>query len=202
MKYISRLLLRRSWRLGPSALGTLWLVAACSSDGSPPADAESPAPIPSDGSGNVPGNGTNGTPSVTGGEGNAASGAPLDPNASGPTTSADSEWCQALGVLRQSCQGCHASEPQFGAPMPLVSFGDLQASSVSDAAQTVAQRVQARIHDAQRPMPPRVSPASMPGWPRAPRRAAIRPARAWHRRPRRWKPPTSSGRRIARSFSR
>jgi hypothetical protein len=155
MKHISRLLSHRGWRLGPFALGTLGLVAACSSDGSTKAAPE-PAPVAPaiDGSGNAPGTSPNGAPNVTGGEGNAASGAPLDPNGSGPITTADSEWCQALGVLRQNCQGCHASEPQFGAPMSLVSFGDLQASSVSDAAQTVTQRVQARIHDAQRPMPP------------------------------------------------
>jgi hypothetical protein len=82
---------------------------------------------------------------------NPASGAALDP---GGAVLADSAWCRALGVLRENCQGCHASEPQFGAPMPLVSFDDLQAPAVSDAAAQVSEKVNARIHDAQRPMPP------------------------------------------------
>jgi hypothetical protein len=106
----------------------------------------------------VPGNTpTTGAPST--GETNPAAGAPLDPNAT-PSAPVDSEWCQALGVFRRNCQGCHASEPQFGAPMSLISFDDLTSPAVSDDSQTVAQRVQARIHDTQRPMPPGGMPAA------------------------------------------
>ncbi len=157
MKHVPHLASRRSRRLWPAALGTLWLVTACSSDGALTADGATPAPIPT--STNAPGAVPSGTTSVTGGEGNAAAGASLDPSSTAQITSADSEWCRALSVFRQNCQGCHASEPQFGAPMPLVSFDDLEASAVTDASQTVSERVQARIHDAQRPMPPGGMPA-------------------------------------------
>src|SRR5436190_23923564 len=31
-----------------------------------------------------------------------------------------SDWCAALSVIRANCQGCHGSQPLYGAPMPLV----------------------------------------------------------------------------------
>jgi mono/diheme cytochrome c family protein len=151
MKHIPRLVSRYSSRSIPTAFSALWLVAACSSEGSPAADPETNAPIPP--TSGVPSGTPTGAPGSTGGETNPATSAPLDPGGALPTT-ASSEWCQALDIFRQNCQSCHASEPQFGAPMSLTSFDDLQAAAVSDAAQTVTQRVQARIHDAQKPMPP------------------------------------------------
>lgn len=140
-------------------LALLWLVPACSSEATPgghtptlddtgpgtsagaPSTSTSPgAPIAS-----------GGAPGASNGPEGQGSALPLDPNAA---SAADSEWCRALDVLRRNCQGCHAAEPQFGAPMPLVAFDDLSAPSVLDGAQTVSERVAARIHDAQRPMPP------------------------------------------------
>jgi len=156
MKHIPRLVSSHSSRSIPTVFGALWLVAGCSAEGSHASDRGTNARITpiADTSGNAPNGSASGTPSATRGETNPAEGAPLAPNAALPGTAVDSEWCQALAVFRQNCQGCHASEPQFGAPMSLTSFDDLQAASVSDAAQTVTQRVRARIHDAQRPMPP------------------------------------------------
>jgi hypothetical protein len=151
MKHISRFVsLHPAWTM-PAVWSALWAVCACSSDGSPAADPSTPiAPGPT-APGNVPSNTSTPSPDVSGGETNPAADAPLDPNAG---TVVDSEWCRALDVFRQNCQSCHASEPQFGAPMSLVSFDDLKAAAVSDANQTVDERVQARIHDTQRPMPP------------------------------------------------
>jgi hypothetical protein len=154
MKHLSRIASHRPHGLALTALGALWVGAACSSGGSGAAGEEPAAPIaPVNGSPEGPAGGsTNGTTtSPGGGESNPAQGAALDPNAAG---AADSEWCDALAVLRQNCQSCHAEQPQFGAPMSLVSFADLEAPSVSDAMQSVRERVSARIHDAQRPMPP------------------------------------------------
>lgn len=141
-------------------LGWLALLPACGSEGAPaPAasDVDPPgtntSPTPGALPGATPGLGV--TPSPTGGESNPAAQAPLDPGAA----AADSEWCRALGVFRDNCQSCHGSELRFGAPMPLTSFDELRAAAVSDAAQTVSERVQARIHDAARPMPPGGMPA-------------------------------------------
>lgn len=35
-------------------------------------------------------------------------------------------FCQAEGVLRESCQRCHADPPGHGAPFPLVTYEDTQ----------------------------------------------------------------------------
>jgi mono/diheme cytochrome c family protein len=153
MKYNSRLALRHSPRSLSAGFSALWLVAACSSEGSPAADPDTSVPVPQ--ATGAAGTGTTATPSTSGGgETNPAASAPLDPGSASTTTAVDSDWCNALTVFRQNCQGCHSDEPKFGAPMSLVSFDDLQAPAVSDGAQTVSQRVQSRIHDAQRPMPP------------------------------------------------
>jgi len=73
----------------------------------------------------------------------------------------DSSWCQALGVLRTSCQGCHGAQLAYGAPMPLVTHGDTQAASPSDGS-PVHQGIGARIHDAVSPMPPTSQPQLTP----------------------------------------
>jgi len=156
MKHLSRSVSHRSRGLAVAALGSLGLASACSSGGSGGPGGEGPiTPGPSMNgapSDDAPNSSTvDGSGAGSGGETNPNAAAPLDPNAS---ASVDSEWCDALGVLRQNCQGCHASEPQFGAPMALVSFDDLKAPSVIDATKSVSERVRARIHDAQRPMPP------------------------------------------------
>lgn len=159
MNRLSRIVSDRSrgW-----ALVALGLAGACSSGGSGGPGGEEPlAPgsstngVPSTGApgalDGATGGGLGGVDGATSGEMNPNGSAPLDSNTS---SGVESPWCDALGVLRRNCQGCHASEPQFGAPMSLVSFEDLQEPSLSDATQPVSARVRARIHDAQRPMPP------------------------------------------------
>ena len=61
-------------------------------------------------------------------------------------------------LFKSSCQSCHGAQPQFGAPMPLVTHADLHAMSKLEPTQRVYQRVGVRIHDVQRPMPPSSSP--------------------------------------------
>jgi hypothetical protein len=57
------------------------------------------------------------------------------------------------------CWSCHGSTLQYTAPMKLLSVEDFQAPAPSDPSQTVGQRVQSRIHDIQKPMPPAPLPA-------------------------------------------
>ena len=147
-RYLRRLPLRRG--LGVVLIG---LGSACSSEVSsndPASAAPVPLPPASDGTPNASAPGP--SPIATFGERDPNAGAALDPASAGAVVQSD--WCRALAVFRENCQGCHASAPQFGAPMPLVSFDDLNAPAVSNASETVRERVRARIHDAQRPMPP------------------------------------------------
>jgi hypothetical protein len=53
--------------------------------------------------------------------------------------------CDVGAVLTRSCVSCHSDPPQFGAPMPLVTWTQAHAE---------ASLIHARIHDDQRPMPP------------------------------------------------
>src|SRR5258705_3372855 len=64
------------------------------------------------------------------------------------------DWCQVQAVLSQNCLGCHASQPLFGAPMPLVTFENLHAHAVTNPSKLVYEMVAQRIHDDQHPMPP------------------------------------------------
>lgn len=71
-----------------------------------------------------------------------------------PSQSGEGTWCSARQVLEKSCNSCHSDPPQFGAPMPLVRYEDLFAPSPLVPGQLVYERVAARIHDEQKPMPP------------------------------------------------
>ncbi|HEX6244140.1 MAG TPA: hypothetical protein VFZ61_24660 [Polyangiales bacterium] len=62
--------------------------------------------------------------------------------------------CDVADVLKRRCQSCHASSPVAGVPMALVTREDLLAPAVTRGELTVAQLTGARVHDAQRPMPP------------------------------------------------
>jgi hypothetical protein len=79
-----------------------------------------------------------GSEEAPGGEGAAATGLP----------------CETQDVLERNCQGCHAAEPRYGAPMPLVTADDLMAPAASDPSMSVFEMVSLRIHDGDRPMPP------------------------------------------------
>lgn len=61
--------------------------------------------------------------------------------------------CAVDSVLEQSCRTCHAAQPRFGAPMPLVTWEDTQAPARSDPSVAVWQMMQRRVHDVARPMP-------------------------------------------------
>ena len=67
--------------------------------------------------------------------------------------------CGVSKVLVNNCQTCHAATPIGGAPMPLVTFADLQQPAKSQPTQKVYEVVQKRIHDTTLPMPPTTQPA-------------------------------------------
>jgi cytochrome c551/c552 len=67
--------------------------------------------------------------------------------------------CDVNTVLVDSCQKCHSAPPQFGAPMPLVTYADLQAPAHSDPTKKVYEVVETRIHDTAAPMPQPPNPA-------------------------------------------
>lgn len=73
----------------------------------------------------------------------AAAGQPSD-DSSNATQSA---WCEARAVLVRSCQRCHGEEPSNGAPFPLVTYEDTQASNKKGKArfQTIAQVVESEL---------------------------------------------------------
>jgi hypothetical protein len=62
--------------------------------------------------------------------------------------------CDVDRVLSRSCRGCHGSPPEFGAPMPLVTYADLKAPTPSNPQTAVYQTLLSRVHAATRPMPP------------------------------------------------
>ncbi len=71
--------------------------------------------------------------------------------------------CDVDKVLTANCQSCHAASPIYGAPMPLVTWADLQAPAKSDPTKKVYTLAGTRIHDDAKPMPqppnPRLSAA-------------------------------------------
>jgi hypothetical protein len=96
-------------------------------------------------------------------EARAASAAPVTAGAGGgppPTGSvaavdgSSDLPCAISQALASNCQKCHASEPVFGAPMPLVTLADLQKPSKTNPSVTVAQAAVKRLNDTASPMPP------------------------------------------------
>lgn len=61
--------------------------------------------------------------------------------------------CDVDAILAADCRKCHASPPQFGSPMPLVTLADLHAPAKSDPARKVYELVPERIADDKNPMP-------------------------------------------------
>lgn len=62
--------------------------------------------------------------------------------------------CDVEKVLAQHCQKCHSAPPQYGAPMPLVTWDNLNARAVSDETKKVYELIPAKVNDDARPMPP------------------------------------------------
>ena len=67
--------------------------------------------------------------------------------------------CDVAGVLEGHCIRCHAREPLMGAPMPLLSWEDLDAPAMSDGSRAVRELVAERILSTDDPMPPEPSPS-------------------------------------------
>ncbi|HEX7481597.1 MAG TPA: hypothetical protein VF331_27580 [Polyangiales bacterium] len=61
--------------------------------------------------------------------------------------------CSVSSILQTHCSLCHSAVPSYGAPMPLVTWEDLQAPSKTDPTVPVYQKMLQRIQDPQKPMP-------------------------------------------------
>lgn len=80
---------------------------------------------------------------------------PLDGDAGGAQSGLSSGLpCDVDKVLADSCRSCHAAPPQFGSPMPLLTWDQLQAPAATDPSKKVYELVAARIADEAKPMPP------------------------------------------------
>src|SRR5262245_57560588 len=99
---------------------------------------------------------SSGGASSSGGQGDGGSGT-LDGNPStddGTIAGSTPLPCDVDTVLANNCRSCHARPPQFGAPMPLLTWEDTQGPSKEDASKKIYERMGARIHDDANPMPP------------------------------------------------
>jgi Copper type II ascorbate-dependent monooxygenase, C-terminal domain len=107
------------------------------------------------------GSGNSGTGSATTPATAGTSGSRKDAGAVTPPdkTAADSTWCDVEPLVQTHCQSCHGAKQLYGAPMPLLSATDFQASSKTDSSTTVLAQAKLRLHDATRPMPPSSSPS-------------------------------------------
>ncbi len=95
--------------------------------------------------------------STSGGPGDADGGVSTDGSGPGDDAGGPSGPsglpCDVDKIVTANCQSCHARSPVYGAPMPLVTWSDLQAPAKSDASKKVYQLVGTRIHDDAKPMP-------------------------------------------------
>jgi mono/diheme cytochrome c family protein len=62
--------------------------------------------------------------------------------------------CDVSAILSQHCANCHGSTTNFGAPMPLVSWEDLQRKSARTPDRSYFQLVLERVKNDASPMPP------------------------------------------------
>jgi hypothetical protein len=78
--------------------------------------------------------------------------APADAASDGaPPVTSSSLPCDVDAVLASNCRQCHTAPPRFGAPMPLVTYADLEAPARSDPTKKVYELVEQRVHDDARP---------------------------------------------------
>jgi hypothetical protein len=61
--------------------------------------------------------------------------------------------CAVDAVIDAQCRQCHSSPPKFGAPMALLTSGDMNVAARTDHAKKVYELVGTRIHDDAKPMP-------------------------------------------------
>lgn len=93
------------------------------------------------------------------GDGATSSGGPTpsgsgNPPTGGGTTTPTDLPCDVSALLQAKCTSCHSSPPSGGAPMPLVSYADLTAKSLSDPSKTFAEQSVVRMQNTASPMPP------------------------------------------------
>lgn len=62
--------------------------------------------------------------------------------------------CEVADALAVACGGCHGAAPAFGAPMPLVTYADLQVPAPTDPTRKVFEVVADRLVAEVKPMPP------------------------------------------------
>jgi len=62
--------------------------------------------------------------------------------------------CDVDKVLATNCRSCHGASPQFGAPMPLVTYADLTAPAKGDPSKKTYELVAAKIDGTTDRMPP------------------------------------------------
>jgi hypothetical protein len=67
--------------------------------------------------------------------------------------------CEVETLLVNRCSSCHGPTPSGGAPMPLVTWGDLTRADLANPSLSVAAACLARMQDPSRPMPPSPAPA-------------------------------------------
>jgi len=97
--------------------------------------------------------GTGGTTGAGGTGGRIGTGGMTGAGGAGGATSAGLP-CDVQAVYQTHCTTCHAATPVNGAPMPLVTRGNLMAASFADASMTFAQRTVVRMQSTSSPMPP------------------------------------------------
>lgn len=72
-------------------------------------------------------------------------------------------------ILERQCRTCHSDPPSMFAPMPLLSWQDVQAVRYQRTGERVFEVIGRRIHDEDFPMPPLPSPslsdAQVASWP-------------------------------------
>jgi hypothetical protein len=62
--------------------------------------------------------------------------------------------CDVDEILAQNCRKCHSAPPQYGAPMPLMTWENLHARAVSDETKKVYELAAFKIGNDAAPMPP------------------------------------------------
>lgn len=62
--------------------------------------------------------------------------------------------CDVDKILADNCRKCHSAPPQYGAPMPLMTWDNLQAAAPSSESKKLFEMVADRIANDAKPMPP------------------------------------------------
>lgn len=85
----------------------------------------------------------------------------LDSGSQAPRTKAEGATglpCDVDTILGENCRKCHSDPPQYGAPMALLTWDDLQKPAPSSPDKKVYEMVASKIGDDAAPMPPPPNP--------------------------------------------